>query len=97
MNGGDSLSDMCTESCMALDCSQERGKVAERTKRLVIVIGASLSEPHIDEFAVYICIVCHAVNHFMLVFCMFLHHALNPKVYSIVARNSERQNGLLVQ
>ena len=49
------------------------------------LIGASLSEPHIDEFAVnflyiyiYICIVRRAVNHFLVVFCVFLRHALFP-------------------
>ena len=45
------------------------------------IIGASLSEPHIDEFAVnflYICIVRRAVNHFLVVFCVFLRHALFP-------------------
>ena len=51
------------------------------------IIGASLSEPHIDEFAVnfpyiylfislYISIVRRAVNHFLLVFCVSLRHAL---------------------
>ena len=49
------------------------------------MIGASLSEPHIDEFAVnfpyiyffiYIYIVRRAVNHFLLVFCVSLRHAL---------------------
>ena len=43
------------------------------------LVGASLSEPHIDEFAVnfpYICIVRRAVNHFLVVFCVFLRHAL---------------------
>ena len=38
-----------------------------------LFIGASLSELHIDEFAVYICIVRLAVNNFLLVF------VLNPK------------------
>ena len=48
-----------------------------------MVIGASLSEPHIDEFAVnfpyiyfFISIVRRAVNHFLLVFCVSLRHAL---------------------
>jgi len=46
------------------------------------VFGASLSKPHIDEFAVeflyiyiYIYIVRHAVSHFRLLFCEFLCHA----------------------
>ena len=58
-----------------------------------VVIGASVSEPHIDEFNVnflyfyisiflyiyiYIYIVRRAVNHFLLVFCVFLRHALFP-------------------
>ena len=53
----------------------------------ICLIGASLSEPHIDEFAVnfpyiylfislYISIVRRAVNHFLLVFCASLRHAL---------------------
>ena len=59
------------------------------------MIGASVSEPHIDEFNVnflyfyisiyisiflyiYIYIVRRAVNHFLLVFCVFLRHALFP-------------------
>ena len=48
-----------------------------------LVIGASVSEPHIDEFAVnfpyisiYLSIVRRAVNHFLLVFCASLRHAL---------------------
>ena len=50
------------------------------------VFGASLSKPHIDEFAMeflyiyiimYIYIVCRAVSHFQLLFCaFFLYHAL---------------------
>ena len=50
-----------------------------------LFIGASVSEPHIDEFAanfpyiyIYIYIVRRAVNHFLLVFCVFLRHALFP-------------------
>ena len=40
-----------------------------------IIIGASLSEPHIDEFAVnflyiYISVVRRAVSHFLLLFCV---------------------------
>jgi len=49
-----------------------------------MIIGASLSEPHIDEFAVefvyiyyyYICIVRRAISHFRLLFCEFLLHSL---------------------
>ena len=47
-----------------------------------MLIGASLSEPHIDEFAVnflyiIISVVRRAVSHFRLLFCVFfLHHAL---------------------
>ena len=45
-----------------------------------IIFGASLSEPHIDDFAVefvciqymHISIVHHAVSHIRLLFCMFL-------------------------
>jgi len=44
----------------------------------VLLIGASLSEPHIDEFAVefvslYIYIVRRAGSHLRLLFCMILH------------------------
>ena len=42
-----------------------------------LFIGASLSEPHIDEFAVnflyiyiYISVVGRAVSHFLLLFCV---------------------------
>ena len=51
----------------------------------VSIIGASLSEPHIDEFAgeflslslsLYIYIVHRAVSHFQLLFCVFLCHSL---------------------
>ena len=43
-----------------------------------LLVGASLSEPHIDEFAVNFVYVRRAVNHFLLVFCVFLCHALFP-------------------
>ena len=33
-----------------------------------IQFGASVSEPHIDEFAVNLSYVRHAVNHFLLLF-----------------------------
>jgi len=41
----------------------------------ICVIGVSLSEPHIDEFAVnflyiYISVVRRAVSHFLLLFCV---------------------------
>jgi len=47
-----------------------------------LVIGASLSEPHIDEFAVefvyiyyyYLCLVRRAVSHLQLLFCV--HHLI---------------------
>ena len=43
-------------------------------------IGVSLSEPHIDDFAVefvyyIIYIVRRAVNHIRLLFCEFLHRS----------------------
>ena len=53
-----------------------------RTSRIgvwSIIIGVSLSEPHIDEFAVnflyniiyiYISVVRRAVSHFLLLFCV---------------------------
>ena len=50
-----------------------------------MLIGASLSEPHIDEFVVnfiyiYISVVRCAVSHFRLLFCAFLlRHALFRK------------------
>jgi len=53
------------------------------------LIGASLSEPHIDEFAVeflyvyyYIFLVRHAVSHFRLLFCVFLRHSLIQKLFT---------------
>ena len=61
---------------------------------LLLVIGASLSEPHIDEFAVefvyiyyilyiyiYIYIIRRAVSHFRLLFCAFLRHSLIQKLF----------------
>ena len=53
-----------------------------------VIIGASVSEPHIDDFAtnfvyniiiyVYICrtYVRRAENHFLFIFCVSLHHVL---------------------
>ena len=69
------------------------GRTTDRASTLYTIrhtssfIGASLSEPHIDEFAVnfpyiylfiyfFISIVRRAVNHFLLVFCVSLRHAL---------------------
>ena len=52
------------------------------------LIGASLSEPHIDEFTVeflyniYIYIVRRAVSHFQLLFCEFLRHSLILKLFT---------------
>ena len=60
---------------------------ARPTMSCIPLVGASVSEPHIDEFNVnflsiyiyiYIYIVRRAVNHFLLVFCVFLRHALFP-------------------
>ena len=58
---------------------------ARPTMFCIRLVGASVSEPHIDEFAanfpyisIYIYIVRRAVNHFLLVFCVFLRHALFP-------------------
>ena len=72
-----------------------------------LVIGASLSEPHIDEFAVnflyfyiyfYIYIVRRAVNHFLLVFCVSLHHALiqttNELTIATSTTETRTMNGL---
>ena len=44
---------------------------------IMSLIGASMSEPHIDEIAVdfLVCIV-HCANHFPLIFCVFLHDVL---------------------
>ena len=56
-----------------------------KTKR---IIGTSLSEPNIDEFAVdfvyiyYICAVRRAVSHFQLLFCKFLCHSLIQKLFT---------------
>ena len=52
------------------------------------LIGASLSEPHIDKFAVesvillYTYIVRRAVSHFQFLFCKFLRHSLIQKVFT---------------
>jgi len=62
---------VCVCTCVLLYCVLCEG-----------IIGASLSEPHIDEFAVeflyiyVLYIVCRAVSHFHLLFCAFLHHSL---------------------
>ena len=69
------------------------------------IIGASLSEPHIDEFAVnfpyisiYLSIVRRAVNHFLLVFCVSLHHALiqttNELTIATSTTETRTMNGL---
>ena len=59
------------------------------TKNRKCIVGASLSEPHIDQFAVefvyiyiYICIIRRAVSHFWLLFCEFLHHSLIQKLFT---------------
>ena len=49
-------------------------------------VGANMSEPHIDEFAanfqyiyiyyMFMSVVRHAVNHFLLIFCVSLRHVL---------------------
>ena len=66
-----------------------------------MIIGTSLSEPHIDEFAVnfpYISIVRRAVNHFLLVFCVSLRHALiqTTNEFTIATSTTETRtmNGL---
>ena len=43
----------------------------------VVIIGVSVNEPHIDNFAVnFISVVRRAVNNFLLVFCVsLLRHA----------------------
>ena len=50
---------------------------------MCVLVGANVSEPHIDEFAanfqyiyMFMSVVRHAVNHFLLVFCVSLRHAL---------------------
>jgi len=70
------------------------------------IIGASLSEPHTDDFAlefvyniiiilciyIYIYIVHRAINHFRLLFCEFLHHSLIQKLFTnYSARRHEQQ------
>ena len=68
--------------------------------KLDMFIGASLSEPHIDEFAVnfpyiylfiyfFISIVRRAVNHFLLVFCVSLRHALIQTTSELTIATSE--------
>ena len=49
-----------------------------------MLVGANMSEPHIDEFAanfqyiyyMFMSVVRHAVNHFLLVFCVSLRQVL---------------------
>ena len=72
------------------------------------LIGASLSEPHIDEFAVnflyiyiyiYVSVVRRAVSHFRLLFCAFLlRHALfqkrlEPRVVFSEGTNNSHMDG----
>jgi len=60
----------------------ERAWALGDTAICTIIIGASLSEPHIDEFAVefvyiyyyYLCLVRRAVSHLQLLFCV--HHLI---------------------
>jgi len=48
-----------------------------------VVIGASLSEPHIDEFAVeFVYIIHHAISQFRLIFCKFLCHSLFQNLFT---------------
>ena len=62
------------EDCVAI----ERFKPGQKLPCVLkIVVGASLSEPHIDEFAVnilyiytYISVIRRAVSHFLLLFCV---------------------------
>ena len=66
----------CFQPCQRLPLPAAR-KSSKEIKTAVF-IGASLSEPHIDEFAVefvyiYIYIVHRAVSHFQL---LFLRHSL---------------------
>ena len=70
------------------------------------LIGASLSEPHIDEFAVeflyiyiiyiyiYICLVRRAVSHFRLLFCAFLRHSLIQKQFTNYSYSTQREADL---
>ena len=50
-----------------------------------MLVGANMSEPHIDEFAanfqykyiyMFMSVVRHAVNHFLLISCVSLRHVL---------------------
>ena len=49
----------------------------------VYIIGVSVSEPTVERsMSILSCLVhpfvVHAVNHLLLLFCVFLHHALIP-------------------
>jgi len=55
-----------------------------------MLIGASLSEPHIDEFAMEF-VIHHAISHFRLLFCTFLRHLLTQKLFT---NNSVRRREL---
>ena len=60
------------------------------------VIGASLSEPHIDEFALYIYmyiyLVRRAVSHFRVLFCAFLRHSLIQKLLTNYSYSTQRED-----
>ena len=60
----------------------------------------SLSESHVDEFAVeflslsiYILfLVCRAVSHFRLLFCVFLRHSLIQKLFTNYSYLAQRED-----
>ena len=71
------------------DLSREKGTILLKSIILSYFIGASLSEPHIDDFAVdflyiyyVLYIIRRAVSHFRLLFCEFLRHSLIQKLFT---------------
>jgi len=63
--------------------------------RIKAIFGASLSEPHIDKFAVefvyiYIYVVRCVVSHFQLLFYAFLHHSLIQKLFTNYSYSARR-------
>ena len=93
----------CTFSTMSCNCSMQIQHLhvlahARPTMSCIPLVGASVSEPHIDEFNVnflyfyisiflyfYIYIVRRAVNHFLLLFARSLLKLLQRTRYSASA------------
>ena len=75
------------QSCLAVSVSPS-GCQVNQLCTAAVVFGASLSEPHIDEFAanfpyiIYISGVRRAINHFRPLFCGFLCHSLIQKPFT---------------